>query len=159
MSASSLELKFYWMGTSRKLASTIKKLLLMSLVAHRFARVEFWIIVIVFIRQAQFKKSKQIQYARHHNPLLITNCSWILTLHKGRTFLTFKMWVKNIKTAGYNGARTVFETQHVQNWWATKDIKKKSFGLIWLKFTSYCCHRGLASFLLDFWCPNWHSRH
>ena len=47
-----------------------------------------------------------IWYARHHNPLLITNRSWILTIHKGRifwknllekTFLTFKKWVKIYK--------------------------------------------------------------
>ena len=50
------------------------------------------------------------------NPLLITNRSWI---HKGRIFwkkllqkmfLTFKKWVKNIQTAGYNFARTVYNT-------------------------------------------------
>ena len=42
--------------------------------------------------------------------------SWILTIHKARilwkkplkkTFLAFKKWVKNIQTAGYNGAHTV----------------------------------------------------
>ena len=32
----------------------------MPLVAHRFERVEFRIFVIVFFRQAQFKKIKQI---------------------------------------------------------------------------------------------------
>ena len=57
-----------------------------------------------------------ILYARHHNPLLIRNRSWILTIHKGRifwknllekTFFTFKKWVKSIQTASYNGARTV----------------------------------------------------
>ena len=54
----------------------------------------------------------------HYNPLLIRNCFWILTVHKARilrkkpfekTFLDFKKWVKNIQTAGYNGARTVFK--------------------------------------------------
>ena len=33
---------------------------LMSLVAHRFGRVEFQIFVIVFFRQTQLKNSKQI---------------------------------------------------------------------------------------------------
>ena len=59
----------------------------------------------------------QIPYARHYNPLLIRNRSWILTILKARilrikalekTFLDFKKWVKSIQTAGYNGARTVF---------------------------------------------------
>ena len=59
-----------------------------------------------------------IPYARHYNPLLIRNRSWILTIHKARilrkkpfekTFLDFKKWVKIIQTAGYNGARTVIE--------------------------------------------------
>ena len=57
-----------------------------------------------------------IPYARHYNPLLIRNRSLILTIHKTKilrkkplekTFLDFKKWVKNIQTAGYNGARTV----------------------------------------------------
>ena len=57
-----------------------------------------------------------IPYARHHNPLLIRNHSWILTIHKDRIFwktllenkeMVFKNRVKNIKTAGYNGTRTV----------------------------------------------------
>ena len=58
-----------------------------------------------------------IPFARHHNPLLIRNRSWILTpvlyrtgiltLHKARilrkrplekTFLDFKKWVKSIQT-------------------------------------------------------------
>ena len=52
----------------------------------------------------------------HHNPLLIRNRSWILTIHKARilrkkplekTFLDFKKWVKSIQTAGYNCARMV----------------------------------------------------
>ena len=56
----------------------------------------------------------------HYNPLLIRNRSWILTIHKDRifwknllekTFLTSKKWVKNIQTAGYNGARTVFHVK------------------------------------------------
>ena len=61
-----------------------------------------------------------IPYARHYNPLLIRNRSWILTIHKARilrkkplekTFLDFKKWVKSIQTAGYNGARTVYNIQ------------------------------------------------
>ena len=59
-----------------------------------------------------------IPYARHYNPLLIRNRSWILTIHKARilrkkplekTFLDFKKWVKSIQTAGYDGARTVLK--------------------------------------------------
>ena len=59
----------------------------------------------------------QLPYARYYNPLLIRNRSWILTIHKARIlrkkllkklFLDFKKWVKNMQTAGYNGARTVF---------------------------------------------------
>ena len=59
----------------------------------------------------------KVPYARHYNPLLIWNCSWILTIHKVRilqkkllkkTFLAFKNGVKSIQTAGYNGVRTVF---------------------------------------------------
>ena len=41
------------------------KMLLMSLVAHRFGRVEYWIFVIFFFRQMQLKKSKQIFEIRH----------------------------------------------------------------------------------------------
>jgi hypothetical protein len=57
-----------------------------------------------------------IPYARHYNPLLIWNLSWILTIHKVRIlqkkllkkpFLAFKNGVKSIQTAGYNGAHTV----------------------------------------------------
>ena len=55
-----------------------------------------------------------LPYPRHHNPLLIRNRSWILTIHKGRIFrkkilekkfLTFQKRVKSIQTAGYNGSR------------------------------------------------------
>jgi hypothetical protein len=44
---------------------------------------------------------KELPYARHHNPLLIRNRSWILTIHKARIlrkktlkkhFLTSKRW-------------------------------------------------------------------
>ena len=60
--------------------------------------------------------SFKLPYTRHHNPLLIRNRSWILTIHKDRIFwknllekmfFTFKMWLKNIQTSGYNGAGTV----------------------------------------------------
>ena len=63
-----------------------------------------------------------IPYARHHNPQLIRNRSWILTIHKTRilrkkplekTFLDFKKWVKSIQTAGYNGARTFFFNKYI----------------------------------------------
>ena len=52
-----------------------------------------------------FLMVKNLLSACHYNLLLITNRSWILTLHKGRifrknliekTFLTFKKWVKII---------------------------------------------------------------
>ena len=57
-----------------------------------------------------------LPYARHHNPLLIRNRSWILTILTDRIFpkkllenkeINFKNGVKNIQTAGYNGARKV----------------------------------------------------
>ena len=50
-----------------------------------------------------------IPYARHYNPLLIRNHSWIQTIHKTKghsTLMNFKKWVKSIQAAGYNGART-----------------------------------------------------
>ena len=59
----------------------------------------------------------KIPYARHHNPLLITNRSWILTIHKYIIFwknllenkeMAFKNGVKYVQAAGYNGARTVY---------------------------------------------------
>ena len=34
----------------------------------------------------------QIPYMRHHNPLLITNCSWILTIHKDKIFWKKSPW-------------------------------------------------------------------
>jgi hypothetical protein len=64
------------------------------------------------------KNSFHLPYTRHYNQLLIRNRSWIVTIHKDRifwknllekTFLTFKKWVKNIQTEGYNGARTVYD--------------------------------------------------
>ena len=63
----------------------------------------------------------KLPYARHYNPHLIKNSSWILTIYKARilwkkplnkTFLAFKKWVKNIQTAGYNGARTALTLTH-----------------------------------------------
>ena len=57
--------------------------------------------------------------ARHHDRHSITNCSWILTIHKGRIFwkktsLNKRFWplksgFKNIQTARYNGARMVMK--------------------------------------------------
>ena len=50
----------------------------------------------------------EILYARHHNPLLIRNHSWILIIDKARilrkkpiekTFLDFKKWIKSLQTA------------------------------------------------------------
>ena len=60
-----------------------------------------------------------ILYARHYNPFLIRNPSWILIIHRarilrkkplGKTFLDFRKWVKSIQTVDYNGARMV----HIQ---------------------------------------------
>ena len=60
---------------------------------------------------------KQLPYARHYNPLLISKRSWIPTIHKARIlrkkplkkkFLDSKKWVKSIQTAGNNGARTEY---------------------------------------------------
>ena len=57
------------------------------------------------------------QYTGHYNPLLIRNRSGILTINKDiifwknlleKTFLASKKWVKNIQTAGYNGACSVY---------------------------------------------------
>ena len=83
-----------------------------------------------------------IPYARHYNPLLIRNRSWILTIHKAKilrkkplekTFLGFKKWVKRIQTAGYNGARTVL----VSNCAITRSknqtiLRRKCFQRSWL---------------------------
>ena len=61
----------------------------------------------VFI-YATYAVTVWIPYARHYNPLLIRNRSWILTIRKARilrkkphekTFLDFKKWVKSIQTA------------------------------------------------------------
>ena len=60
-----------------------------------------------------------IPYARHYNPLLIRNRSWILTVHKVRIlrkkllkkcFWVFKNGVKSIQTAGiwFKSWNTVF---------------------------------------------------
>ena len=57
-------------------------------------------------------------YGCHHIPLLIRNCSWILTVHKDIIFWKRLPWkqrnglrkcVKNLQTVVYNGARTIFE--------------------------------------------------
>ena len=58
----------------------------------------------------------RIPYARDHNPFLIRNRSWILTIHKDKVVwknlpenkkMVLKKWVKNIQTAGYDGVSTV----------------------------------------------------
>ena len=80
--------------------------------------------------QHDFKDMYDIPYLGHHNPLLIRNRSRILTIHKGRifwknllekTFLTFKKWVKNIQTTGYN-ILYVFSYVSILSllWFATK---------------------------------------
>ena len=74
---------------------------------------------------------------------MITNRSWILTIHKARilrkkplekTFLDFKKWVKSIETAGYNGVRTVlrscnWEFLHLD---CSRDYKSQIVCLAWL---------------------------
>ena len=66
-----------------------------------------------------------------YNLLLIKNRSWILTIHKDRmsrkkpfekTFLDFKKWVKNVQTAGYNGASTVPNIKYDLHHWVTHHI-------------------------------------
>ena len=49
-----------------------------------------------------------IPYARHHNPLLITNRSQTLTIRTEfeNKEMDLKSGVKNIQATGYNGART-----------------------------------------------------
>ena len=69
-------------------------------------------------KKGQKSSENDIPYARHHNPLLIRNCSWILTIHKDRILwknlleikeIVLKIGVKNTQTAGYNGARTLMK--------------------------------------------------
>jgi hypothetical protein len=59
---------------------------------------------------------KNVLYGNHHNPLLITNRSWILAIHKNRIFwknllenkeIVFKNGVKNIQAIAYNAAPKV----------------------------------------------------
>ena len=75
---------------------------------------------------------QQVPYARHHNPLLITNRSWILTIHKDKIFwknllenkeMVFKNRVKNIQAAAYNGFRTIHKSLH----WFRKNINQQIF--------------------------------
>ena len=63
---------------------------------------------------------------------MIRNRSWILTIHKARvlrkkplekTFLDFKKWVKSIKTAGCNGARTIFKLMIQPNTKASQTLE------------------------------------
>ena len=62
-------------------------------------------------------RKKYKPYVRHLNPLLITNRSLILAIHKDRNFfkkllenkeIVFKEWVKNKQTAAYNGTHIVY---------------------------------------------------
>ena len=68
-----------------------------------------------------------ILYARHYNPLLIRNHSWLLTMRKTRIlrkkspkkrFLDFKKWLKSIKTMCYNGPHTVSNLSSYLSKWA-----------------------------------------
>ena len=65
---------------------------------------------------SNFEVPLELPYKRHHNLLLITNRSWVLTIHKARIFwknllenkeMVFKNGVKSIQVAGYNGPCTV----------------------------------------------------
>ena len=96
-----------------------------------------------------------IPYARHHNPLLIRNRSWILTIHKVRilrkkplekTFLDFKKWVKSIQTAGYNGALTV--PKMVQLW----SLIKNNPNVFFISFTFYYYQESFRK--QQFWSSN-----
>ena len=63
-----------------------------------------------------------LPYARHYNPLLIRNRSWILTIHKAKghsTRMNLKNWVKSIQTAGYNGVRPVYATPIFAYFWTS----------------------------------------
>ena len=56
---------------------------------------------------------KSIPHAHHYNPFLNTNHTQHQNLKKSplKEFLDFKKWVKSIQTAGYNGARTVYDEE------------------------------------------------
>ena len=66
------------------------------------------------------KRHLELPYARHHNPLLSRDRSWILTIHKDRVFWKTSPW-KNVfdlqkvglkQTAGYNGVIFNLATLH-----------------------------------------------
>ena len=61
-----------------------------------------------WVVEGKFFVKDKLPYARHYNPLLIRNRSWILTIHKAKghsTQVNFKKRVKSIQTAGYDDAR------------------------------------------------------
>ena len=83
----------------------------------------------------------RLPYARHHNPLLIINRSWILTVHKVRILrkkllknvFGLQKWVKSIQTAGYNCACTVIERSQ-----PTKSFQTHMWNLYENIFQHYC---------------------
>ena len=92
-----------------------KKLIYSALVKY-IALLAIWIRIKFTLYEPHFLKaflgSKfNVPYARLYNPLLNTNHTYRQNFLKNfleKTFLTFKMWMKNIKTEGYNGLCMVF---------------------------------------------------
>ena len=88
----------------------------------------------------------------HHNPLLIRNRSWILTIHKERILwknllenkeMVFENGVSNIQATAYNGGFMVF-------YWNWRKIKYDFINIL----TPYCvveCSNCRGSFLLCKW--------
>ena len=78
---------------------------------------------------------KNLPYASHHKPFLITRRSWIQAIHKDRIFwknllknkeMVFENGVKSIQAVAYNGVHTVFSIRYpswmdpiltVFSWW------------------------------------------
>ena len=98
-----------------------------------------------------------------NNPILIRNCSWILSIHKARikktpfekTCLDFKKWIKKIQTAGYDGARTVCKLKisiemadSPMNWQIL--LKYGRFWISHFKITTFGTLSGMYKKLLPF---------
>jgi hypothetical protein len=70
----------------------------------------------IFFKQEALT-SQYEPYVPHYNLRLIRNRSWnILNIHKAKgqcTWMNFKKWVKNIQTAGFNGAHAVIRFYNV----------------------------------------------
>ena len=48
--------------------------------------------LLIWKKPMKLSTCNYISYARHHNPLLIRNCSWLLTIHKDRIFQKKTPW-------------------------------------------------------------------